>query len=512
MGTYTATIQQLYVAYFNRPADPLGLAYWEGAVAKANGSTAAVSAAFAASAEYQASYAGMDNAHVVAQVYTNLFGHGPYPAGLNFWLQALLNKQMTIDNVVTQVASGAQGNDLAIFNSKAAAATAFTGALDTAQRVLSYDGAAANLLGKMFIANVVDAASLKALTAPTTLSQIIDSMSGGPPYWKFNTVPVGAVFTPDPTAPAGVLDASLVSKSYAIIDLAAGSTVTNVGTQSLIAHGNLSATALGYVSNKTYAGNLAVLEAKDGGTVSAYADALTLTVRASADATVGATVTGDVQSLTATLINGLNTDASPAFERLASVTLAASASELKGLKSLSLSGNGSAFVSNADGAKLTAIDARGLVGTDVPGSDLTGLTYVSHNSAAETIKLGTGADHLTLWASTYDHMDTVAGLHLVVAPDGASLAFGSDTLKVSSIGSGVKVFTTTQTDLDLALKAAAASSLGDDLVFVLNGDTYIYHDAAGALNGLVDADDTVVMLTGVTDAKAVVIALGGTPA
>lgn len=57
--TYHNDIQKLYVAYFGRPADPAGLAFWETQVEAANGSTAAVSAQFAASAEYKSTYAGM---------------------------------------------------------------------------------------------------------------------------------------------------------------------------------------------------------------------------------------------------------------------------------------------------------------------------------------------------------------------------------------------------------------------------------------------------------------------
>lgn len=50
----TATqAQQLYVAYFNRPADTLGLAFWM------TKDAASASASFAASTEYATTYAGM---------------------------------------------------------------------------------------------------------------------------------------------------------------------------------------------------------------------------------------------------------------------------------------------------------------------------------------------------------------------------------------------------------------------------------------------------------------------
>lgn len=56
MGVHSAAIQTLHVAYFNCPADPNGLGFWEKQVA-ASGSTADAAAAFAASAAYKAAYA-----------------------------------------------------------------------------------------------------------------------------------------------------------------------------------------------------------------------------------------------------------------------------------------------------------------------------------------------------------------------------------------------------------------------------------------------------------------------
>lgn len=176
MATNTAAIEALYVAYFNRPADTAGLAYWDPIVTAAKGDTTAVSKAFAASDEYKATFAGQDAYHIVATVYQNLFGHQPDTAGLAFWGQALLTGKMTIDNVVTQIAAGAQGSDKVAYNDKITAATAFTNALDTAQKQLGYSGTAANNYVKAWMATVVDDASLKAATDPVALANTVQGM------------------------------------------------------------------------------------------------------------------------------------------------------------------------------------------------------------------------------------------------------------------------------------------------------------------------------------------------
>ena len=83
-----------------------------------------------------------------------------------------------------------------------------------------------------------------------------------------------------------------------------------------------------------------------------------------------------------------------------------------------------------------------------------------------------------------------------------TLTSASDHLSVGV--TGFEKFTTTQTDLDLALKDAAASAK-DSLVFQLGGDTYVYHDAGTV--GQIDAADTVVKLTGTVDLDALVLSL-----
>ena len=82
MANYVNAMQQLYVAYYNRPADPAGLEFWTGVVEASGGNTAAVSSAFASSQEYIDAYGGKDNRTVVNTVYRNLFGRDCEKAGV----------------------------------------------------------------------------------------------------------------------------------------------------------------------------------------------------------------------------------------------------------------------------------------------------------------------------------------------------------------------------------------------------------------------------------------------
>lgn len=172
MSIYTNDLQSLYVAYFNRPADTSGLAFWEEALASGRATLATVRAAFAQAPEYKAEYANKTNAQIISQVYMNLFGRQPDLPGLEFWTKGMANGTVTIDQVVAQVAAGAQGADKVAFQSKAQAATAFTTALDDIKEVLAYETPAGQAIAKAFISGVKDAATLAASTTTAALDAV----------------------------------------------------------------------------------------------------------------------------------------------------------------------------------------------------------------------------------------------------------------------------------------------------------------------------------------------------
>jgi Ca2+-binding RTX toxin-like protein len=167
----TATqAQQLYVAYFNRPADTLGLAYWM------TKDVAAASAAFAASPEYAATYAGMSTAARVDAIYTNLFGRPSEPDGLKFWGGLIESGKITVSDAVTAIAKGAQGTDLDAYNNKVKAAEAFTTALDTSAEIVGYSGAAANNAAKTWMSGITTDATLTTATTAAALNASIASV------------------------------------------------------------------------------------------------------------------------------------------------------------------------------------------------------------------------------------------------------------------------------------------------------------------------------------------------
>jgi hypothetical protein len=180
---YDTAIQQLYVAYFNRPADAAGLAFWGNVATNNGGSTTAISAAFASSTEYQVAYNQTTNAGVVTQIYQNLFGRPPEAAGLAFWVKALTDKSITVDNMVTTIATAAQGADKVAFDSKVVVANAFTAALDTPAEQAGYAGADANTAAKALLSGIKTAAQATAAIVPATLDASVAAViKAGVPF------------------------------------------------------------------------------------------------------------------------------------------------------------------------------------------------------------------------------------------------------------------------------------------------------------------------------------------
>lgn len=323
--------------------------------------------------------------------------------------------------------------------------------------------------------------------------------------------------------------------------------------QALATTGDLTATAAGYVAkgsgtpaatSTTYAGSLQVTAsggaaayvdlgtdgAVGGGDdtnvpqndtiVSAFADSVALTVKATVTGTGTsensfASLTGDVKTASVTLTNSVDSATTPTADTIANFNLTTATTTngggaytaLGGLTSLTLSGNGTATIVNAASTSLVTVDASALGGTFTVGANAgkatTGLDYTSANAAAETIKLGSGIDNVKLTASTYDKTDSIEGLNLVLNAAKTALETNSDDIDLAA-GATFKKFTTTQTDIDLALLDAAASA-DNNLVFQQGGNTYIYVDGNNA--GQLDGADTLIKLVGSVDLDALIVAL-----
>lgn len=167
-SAYTNVLQSVYVAYFGRPADAGGLAYFAQQLANVGAPTTIVELSnayqgnaalrnvingFGTSAESQALYAGDNNVFIDA-VYRNLFGRPAEADGKAYWVNLLNAGLITRASAAIQIMAGAQTSDRDVVNNKVAVATSFTSALNTQQRELAYSGLDANVVIRTLLGTV----------------------------------------------------------------------------------------------------------------------------------------------------------------------------------------------------------------------------------------------------------------------------------------------------------------------------------------------------------------------
>lgn len=150
-----ATIQGIYVALFGRPADPGGLAYWNG-VTNNGSDLSKLIGQLTASQEYLDRFKGKTNAEIVTTIYQSLFGRAPDAGGLDFFTKGLANGTLKLETLAINILDGAQGSDKSIIDNKTAAADLFTKSLDTQAEIDAYKGNGAADLGRAFLTKVTD--------------------------------------------------------------------------------------------------------------------------------------------------------------------------------------------------------------------------------------------------------------------------------------------------------------------------------------------------------------------
>lgn len=167
-SAYIELLQQVYVAYFGRPADPSGLQYYAERCANANAPTKlndfigaydqnptvkAVIDAFGNSKESKDLY-GDDIELFVDSVYRNIFNREAEPAGKRYWVDMIRKGAVTRAGAALAIMGGAQDSDLQRVRSKIAAATAFTRSLQDDAQKRAYDGLGPNALVRLALAMV----------------------------------------------------------------------------------------------------------------------------------------------------------------------------------------------------------------------------------------------------------------------------------------------------------------------------------------------------------------------
>ena len=132
-SAYFETVQKIYIAFYQRPADPAGLKYWAEQIDKAGGNPNAVITAFGTSDEAQELYGDIDAdtiGGVIDAVYQAAFGRSAEQEEIDYWAEGFNAGTITASSMALAVVLGAQNDDLATIDNKLEVANEFTAQVD----------------------------------------------------------------------------------------------------------------------------------------------------------------------------------------------------------------------------------------------------------------------------------------------------------------------------------------------------------------------------------------------
>ncbi|MCI5110982.1 MAG: DUF4214 domain-containing protein [Marivita sp.] len=102
------TLTELYIAYFDRAADALGLSFWATAFSKNGFTFDAIADLFFTQPETVALYSGVSDGDFVTAVYNNVLGRAPDQAGFDFWTEQLGAGTVTESGFILDLLDGAR--------------------------------------------------------------------------------------------------------------------------------------------------------------------------------------------------------------------------------------------------------------------------------------------------------------------------------------------------------------------------------------------------------------------
>lgn len=169
--SYTSLVQQFYISYFGRPADPLGLKNFTEQMAamqapldlggvltqmKTDAGLKALVDSFGNSAESTTLY-GNDIIDFTIGVYVNTLNRTPDYEGFMFWSGEIRSGRLSKSAAALSIVEGALargGADATILTSKSIISTNFTKSLDTPTELLAYVGDSAAVMARSILQTV----------------------------------------------------------------------------------------------------------------------------------------------------------------------------------------------------------------------------------------------------------------------------------------------------------------------------------------------------------------------
>jgi len=178
---YATLVEQLYVAYFGRPADPAGLVNFENALAQIDAPTTVAALAadystnaaikslvdtFSTSKESQTLYGSGTTQQFVTAIFVNVLNRQPASGGLTYWSNAIDVDGLSKGDAALGIMAGALANtttqglqDTALINNRISVASYFSGQVSALNAVSAYSGSSAATAARTFLSGVTSSST-----------------------------------------------------------------------------------------------------------------------------------------------------------------------------------------------------------------------------------------------------------------------------------------------------------------------------------------------------------------
>lgn len=144
-------LTMMYLAYFGRPPDMAGMAYY---MAQPDLTLQQLEINFSNSPESKAMYSAMSTGELIDDIYMTLFNRHAEPDGVMFWSNAIDTGQITSAGAAYEILHGAQNDDMVTVHNKLMVAQAWDQHLDMASEMMGYSGDMANTVARAFLQDV----------------------------------------------------------------------------------------------------------------------------------------------------------------------------------------------------------------------------------------------------------------------------------------------------------------------------------------------------------------------
>ncbi|WP_306392877.1 DUF4214 domain-containing protein [Telluria beijingensis] len=224
LSSYESTVNSFYLAFFGRPADPEGLAFWSGHLENNGGDYRFITEAFASSEEAKVRF-GDDTANErIAEIYQQLFNRAPEADGLAFWTNAVEQGHASLADVAISILNGAQGTDADLATLRKQASADFTARVDAEGS--DYTGYAAVEAARVLVRAVTpDATQEDIAKLVQAVAEFADIASNNPAV--VDAIATGSTLLALFDTPRGLLDPVVLAQALAdVAKAAAGNPAT----------------------------------------------------------------------------------------------------------------------------------------------------------------------------------------------------------------------------------------------------------------------------------------------